>query len=541
MEKTKADALITDYLGKIYGFAYKKSFSYGEAEELAAEMTSEVYRALRGSGEVVNPEGYIWRICEHTYAKYVSRVKKQSGVSIDEMGDIPYFDEVTDDEGETDRLRREIAFLSSQRREIVFRFYYKNEPVRSIASRLAVPVGTVKWHLNKARNELKEGFAMERKIGELGIHPVEAVDFGHSGTPGEHGGPEYYLGDKLNLNIVYSVYFEPKNQSEIAEELGVTPVFIEDRIKLLENNGFIVKTKGGRYTTYVKFNPRTYSNEETDAAWGKKREAAKILLSEYVPSIRRAVEGMKDVYIPSGNRQLLEAAAIFYGIANKCTIDFDSVKHDMAKYRVSTLDGGTYIACVNLASECTDPDYVSKINGEYSSCGNMWRGPGKYSNVKSWAIDSRFDTRTGTWKNNRYEDYEYVYELITGKLTDRVTNAEKLARLKERGFIDDDGKVMIMVYRGDDTDFYDRIPPLDDKIKERFADYALEYAMQTAKRYPPQMQDLVVDWNAGAFIDNMTAIMALEMMYENGTFKPLTEKERVTANLIMFSDVLPEA
>ncbi|MBR6915515.1 MAG: sigma-70 family RNA polymerase sigma factor, partial [Clostridia bacterium] len=212
MEKSKADALITGYLQKIYGFAYKKSFSYDEAEELAAEMTAEAYRALLGAEEIVNPEGYIWRICEHTYAKYVSRVKRQSGVSIDEMGDIPYYDEIADDEGETDRLRREIAFLSSQRREIVFRFYYKNEPIRSIASRLAVPVGTVKWHLNKARKELKEGFIMERKIGELGIHPVEATDFGHSGTPGEHGGPEYYLGDKLNLNIVYSVYFEPKNQ-----------------------------------------------------------------------------------------------------------------------------------------------------------------------------------------------------------------------------------------------------------------------------------------------------------------------------------------
>ncbi|MBR3415606.1 MAG: hypothetical protein IKH09_02765, partial [Clostridia bacterium] len=101
MEKEKADALITDYLGKIYGFAYKKSFSYGEAEELAAEMTSEVYRALRGSGEVVNPEGYVWRICEHTYARYVSSVKKQKGISIDETADIPYYDEVTDDEGET--------------------------------------------------------------------------------------------------------------------------------------------------------------------------------------------------------------------------------------------------------------------------------------------------------------------------------------------------------------------------------------------------------------------------------------------------------
>lgn len=83
MEKQKADVIITEYLQKIYGFAYKKSFSYDETEELAAEMTAEVYRALRIRDEIYNLEGYVWRICEHTYAKYVSSVKKHEGVSID--------------------------------------------------------------------------------------------------------------------------------------------------------------------------------------------------------------------------------------------------------------------------------------------------------------------------------------------------------------------------------------------------------------------------------------------------------------------------
>ena len=46
--------------------------------------------------------------------------------------------------------------------------------------------------------------------------------------------------------------------------------------------------------------------------------------------------------------------------------------------------------------------------------------------------------------------------------------------------------------------------------------------------------------SGGGFIDHSTAVMALEMLYENGTFKPLTPQERITANLIMFSDVLPE-
>ena len=82
---------------------------------------------------------------------------------------------------------------------------------------MGIPEGTIKWHLNKARNELKEGFFMERKIGKLGLSPITSTGFTHSGNPGSNSGPEFYLGDKLNLNIVYSVYFEPKTKEQIAE------------------------------------------------------------------------------------------------------------------------------------------------------------------------------------------------------------------------------------------------------------------------------------------------------------------------------------
>lgn len=192
---------------------------------------------------MVNLEGYIWRISEHTYARYVSSKKKHQGISIDGM-DIPYYDESTLDEDESIRiLRREISYLSETRRRIVFMFYYKKQPIAAISALLGMPEGSVKWHLNKARNELKEGYSMERKIGHLGLCPIEAIGFGHGGTPGNNGGPEYYLGDKVRLNIVYSVYHSPKTKQEIAQELGMTPVYIEDMINFLEDNGYIVKTK----------------------------------------------------------------------------------------------------------------------------------------------------------------------------------------------------------------------------------------------------------------------------------------------------------
>ena len=53
---------------------------------------------------------------------------------------------------------------------------------------------------------------MERKIGKLGMKPIKATSIGHSGDPGPNGGPEYYLNDSLNLNIVYSVYYTPRTK-----------------------------------------------------------------------------------------------------------------------------------------------------------------------------------------------------------------------------------------------------------------------------------------------------------------------------------------
>ena len=32
----------------------------------------------------------------------------------------------------------------------------------------------------------------------------------------------------------------------------------------------------------------------------------------------------------------------------------------------------------------------------------------------------------------------------------------------------------------------------------------------------------------------------MDILYSDGTFAPLTDKERVTSNLLMFTDVLPQ-
>ena len=173
----------------------------------------------------------------------------------------------------------------------------------------------------------------------------------------------------------------------------------------------------------------------------------------------------------------------------------------------------------------------------YWACGDMARVSEKYPAVASWSVDTRLCSRQGAWQNNLTADYEYVYEFLNGFLCDNAANAEKLQRLRERAFLTPENQINIMMVK--ERDFFEKIPPLDDAVKERFAHNALEYAMMEAKNYPSQMQDLVMDWGVAGFIGAEVALMVMDILYGDGILRPLTENERVTSNLIMFSDIIP--
>ena len=542
MDKQKADKIICKYLEKIYGFAIKKAFYYEEAEEISSEIVIEVYTTLLKSEEIYNLDGYVWRICNHVYAKFVSKKKNQEGVSINGF-EIPYYQEFLPEDAEEELryLRREIAFLSKTRREIVYSFYYEDKSIAEISNNTGIPEGTVKWHLNKARGEIKKGFYMERKVGQLGIHPLENAHFGHSGCTGPKLGHEYYLKDKLNLNIVYSVYHTPLTKEEIAEELGVTPVFIEDRINELEADGMITRLSGNRYTTYLCFSPEKRSLELQDKIFKSQMEAAKILVDEYVPLVREAIKDINNIYIPGGNRELFEAAAITNAVMTKC---FTTPMKDLSKYHIKTMDGGDFIGFVEIPYEPADPEYKAKYDYDaYICCGGMYNGSAKYPSVGSWAVDNKYCSREGYFYNNLYTDYEYLYEFMKGMITDDKANEEKFNRLRKRKFITEDNKVNIMVMKGErgtEDAFYATLPELSEELKHRFADIAFEGAVAKAQEYPEQMRDLIVCYNTTYFISNAVAVMVLDILYGNGTFKPLTENEKVTSGLIMFCDTLPE-
>ncbi len=172
---------------------------------------------------------------------------------------------------------------------------------------------------------------------------------------------------------------------------------------------------------------------------------------------------------------------------------------------------------MELKQENLTPDYKSAIDdSRYQACGDMTRWSYKYPSVGSWSTDTHLDSRKGGYVNNPTADYEYVYEYICGELPNTIANSEKINRLREREFLTLENKINIMIAKTSSSDFFDRIPFFDEEIKNRFADKILEYAANEAKKYPTQIQDLIVCRSAELFIGNTVAIMTMDILYGKG-------------------------
>ena len=92
-------------------------------------------------------------------------------------------------------LRRELAFIKSDYRNIVTAYYLENKSVREIASILSLPENTVKSKLFRAREILKEGMNMAREFGKRSYNP-ENIRFMASGD--QTGGLPYKAVNRIS-------------------------------------------------------------------------------------------------------------------------------------------------------------------------------------------------------------------------------------------------------------------------------------------------------------------------------------------------------
>ena len=243
MDKKTADKYIYEYKDRIFGYAMDKMRNIDQAQELASDIICEVYCSFLKSDDIVNLDGYVYRIAQNVRAKYINRlVTGRRMESINDMV-IPYNDEPSiEDAEDIEALRREIGYLSDRQRLVIYMHYYDNMSVADISEKLRISAGTVKWHLSDARTKLKEGItmsAMNTTEMNLGLNPVIFFNMGHCGTPGSTGDTGDMFDTRLKQNIAYACYWEPKTMEEIARTVGVPQAYVADNLEKLVEYAYI--------------------------------------------------------------------------------------------------------------------------------------------------------------------------------------------------------------------------------------------------------------------------------------------------------------
>ncbi len=242
------------YMEKLFYFYLKKTGSHIEAEELTQDAAFQIITALYKGTIPTSFSAWVWQIARNRYAAWAREKHARNAlVTCSDIGDYDIEDEsedILDEMMHTEQmalLRRELAFIKGEYRNIIVAYYIESKNVREIASSLSLSTNTVKSRLLRARQILKEGMDMARKFGKLSYSP-ENISFINNGLCGANGEPWNYISRSLCKNILLAAYRTPSTAEELAMEIGVALPYMEDELCAL-TEATLLKKNDNKYET----------------------------------------------------------------------------------------------------------------------------------------------------------------------------------------------------------------------------------------------------------------------------------------------------
>lgn len=371
---------------------------------------------------------------------------------------------------EISKLYSEIACLSKLQRRIVILYYYENKKQEQIAKELNIPVGTVKWHLFESKKELKRGMELMREPSELKFNPKRFDMCSFSGKIGTKGDISNFFRSAISQNIVYTVRNEAKSINEIADELGVSPVYVESEAEYLEEYGFLLKQKNKYLCNILILEPTEELNRLHDEMYQK---AAKIFANELYDELEKSDSSGSDCvlggYNDTRDKNFIMWALIPFiaAFSGEGVLEKSIAFSDICTTRP---DGGKNICYATVGVSDVKPPMYAKEMKKFK--GPFWNG--LTDKITLWTVDSE-------WSDKRIEEnYQLTVvrdlTLLNSYLSDVILSEDDYAYLAEKGYISVSGKpdkifktALRIVYIKDE-EVQKKLLSVGDKIKERYKD-----------------------------------------------------------------------
>ena len=289
-----------DLLDKLFGFCYARTNDSYEAEELCSDILYALVKAAQTDGEVQNVYSFIWRVARNVYADFSDKRRKKTDMTW--TGDAEeLFLTLADEEEDLDdtrdlltRVYRRIAFLTKAYREVMISFYIDGLSTAQIAARQGIGEGTVRQRLFSARQKIKSEV---EEMAETNNKPValDDINFVMWGTGNPLWGDPATVCERMFTNhVIWLCRKKPMSATEIAEELNVPTVYVEEELEILrkgENGeyGLLRRLENGKYAiNFVLLDKDTF-------------EKANALYTEHLPkicdTISNYIEEHKEEYL----------------------------------------------------------------------------------------------------------------------------------------------------------------------------------------------------------------------------------------------------
>lgn len=545
MNRTDAEKWTTEYLKPVFGFALKNCKSIEDAEDLSQEIMTKVYVALIKRDDIEDVSKFIWTIAHNSLSNYYRDNNRSfAGVPIDQVENCLYDETPTAESALTQReeiskLYSEIAYLSKLQRRIVIMYYYENKKQEQIARELNIPVGTVKWHLFEAKKELKRGMEIMREPSELKFNPKRFEMCSFSGKIGTKGDISNFFRSAISQNIVYTVRNEAKTINEIADELGVSPVYVESEAEYLEEYGFLLKQKDKYLCNILISEPTEELNRLHDEMY---LNAAKLFVNELYDELAKS--GLLDECALGGfndtrdNNFLMWALIPFItAFSGESTLDKSITFSDVYTMRP---DGGKNICYATVAT----PDVnLPMYNDEMKKFkGPFWNG--LTDKITLWTIDSE-------WSDCRIEENYQLsvvrdLTLLNNYLNDVILSEDDYAYLAEKGYISVSGKpdeifrTALRIVYIKDAESRKKLLSVGDKIKEKYKDdfekLKAPYINGVLQNTPKHLQKMRMYGLQHIFYSDAWFILyCLKELVNNGKLTLPTEKQKQSLMTVLFN------
>ena len=552
MNRQEAENIITEYLKPIFGFALKRCKNEQDAEDLSQEIVFRAFRALLVKDDIEDAGKFIWAIAHNTLSNYYRDTAKNTvGVPLDDVAETLTDPDAFGEDDECEAIRRlqsEIAYLSKLQRRIIIAYYFENRKQAEIAKELDIPLGTVKWHLFEAKKELKRGMSTMRKTSELKFNPIRFCAVGINGSSGSKSATDY-LRSALAQNICYCVRNQAKSVNEIADDLGVSPVFVESEIEALEEFGLLCSRKDGYIVNFIISEPEAELLKLKDSMY---KRAASLFANDLFDELTSSGLlddpdiwcGQTDDAIsltesPRGDHNFLLWALIpFIAARSGEALMDESIKFE----EVATIrpDGGHNIVHATVVDDNIKlpKDYVHMRNW----CGPMWGGNRNYC---LWQIDSEWSDRGEHHGYILADETQRVLSLFDREIEAGVLSRDEYAFLAERGYVktngDYEGKFksawQIVVLAN--NEIKNKLLSVGEKLKikyrETFDEIKKPYVAAVLDSVPAHMRKVKEYELQFVFhSDGWFLLHCIVALLNNGKMHPPTEGQRKALTTLIF-------